>query len=519
MTNRTTKSLKNATVSIIYYTLNLIIGFWSRKIFYDYLGSEVLGLDTTASTLLGFLNLAELGIGTAVGYFLYEPMYQKDTLKMNEIVALQGWIYRRVAYVVMAVAAVLMCFFPMIFSKITIPAWYPYATFLVLLTGSLLGYFINYRQCILEADQAGYKVTKITQGAALSFKIILIIILPYVPYPFLFYIGTNLLGAIFGCLWLNHILKKDYPWLHNVVLSGKELLKKYPEILKKTSQIFFHRITTVIVFQVAPLIMYAFTTLTQVAYYGNYLSILDKFKQILNTAFQSTGAGIGNLIASHNKPHIKEVFWELTDSRLCFSTASLIVLGLFTEPFISVWLSPKYLLGPVVLFLVAFNAWLFINRQTIDSYINGYGIFQDIWAPVIEGIINLGGAIILGYFFGISGVLAGGIISTLIIIYGWKPYFLFTRGLKENPIKGYFIPITWRWCVIAANVATFTFLNNKFKPEHITTYPQVFTYATVLGAIIVPIIYIEFYIIMPGMKCFHNRIYTLAKLKLSIRKK
>jgi O-antigen/teichoic acid export membrane protein len=509
MANRTTKSIKNALVSIIYYTIGLIVGFWSRKIFYTYLGSEVLGLDTTANTLLGFLNLAELGIGTAIGFFLYEPMYQHDTLKMNEIVALQGWIYRRIAFVIVAASIILMCFFPYIFNKINIPSWYPYATFIVLLIGSLLGYFMNYRQCILEADQAGYKVTRVTQGANIGFKIILILILPYVSNPFLFYIGTTLLGSIFGCLWLNHILKTDYPWLHKVETSGKQLLKKYPDILKKTSQIFFHRITTTIVFQVAPLIMYAFTTLTQVAYYGNYLAILDKFKQILNSAFQSTGAGIGNLIASHDKQRIDEVFWELIDSRLCISTSCLIVLGLFTEPFISVWLSSKYLLGPAVLFLVTFNSWLFINRSTVDSYINGFGIFQDTWAPVVEGAINLMGAIALGYFFDIAGVLAGGVISTLIIIYGWKPYFLFTRGLKENPWKGYFLPMTLRWILIAVNVISFSFLNSKIKPNNLTTYKQVFCYFGFLGIIIIPFIYGEFYLFFPGMRHFHKRIYNL----------
>ena len=205
---RTTKSLKNAEISILYYALNLVVGFWARKVFYDYLGAEVLGLDTTAYSLLGFLNLAELGVGGAIAFFLYQPMFNRDTLTINEIVALQGWIYRRIAFVIIAASCVLMCFFPIIFKGIHLPMWYPYATFLVILFGALLGYFVNYRQCVLYADQKSYKVTRVTSGAALAFRIILIIILPYVSNPFLFYIGTNLLGTIFGSIWLNHVLKK-----------------------------------------------------------------------------------------------------------------------------------------------------------------------------------------------------------------------------------------------------------------------------------------------------------------------
>ena len=131
--------------------------------FYDYLGSEVLGLDTTAQSLLQFLNIAESGVGTAVAFFLYAPLYNKDTLTINDIITLQGWIYRRVATLILVVSLLLMLFFPLIFSNITVPLWYAYATFTVLLFGNLLGYYVNYRQCLLAADQKQYKVTKATQ--------------------------------------------------------------------------------------------------------------------------------------------------------------------------------------------------------------------------------------------------------------------------------------------------------------------------------------------------------------------
>lgn len=513
--SRTIKSLKNAEVSVIYYTLSLIVGFWSRKVFYDYLGSEVLGLDTTASSLLGFLNLAELGVGTAVGYFLYQPMFDKDTLKMNEIVALQGWIYRRVASIIIVAACILMCFFPHIFNNIGIPSYYPYITFLAMLFNSLLGYFFNYRQCILAADQSNYKVTRVTSGANLGLKIILIIILPYVAHPFFFYIGTTILGGIIGCIWLNHVLRTDYPWLHKTALTGRQLLKKYPEILKKTGQLFFHKITTMIVFKLAPLIMYAFTTLTQVAYYGNYLTLVDNTRAILGMAFDSTAAGIGNLIASHDHQRIMEVFWELTDSRLCISTACLLVVGLFAEPFISVWLSPNYLLGSVVLFLIVFNAWLMVNRTTVDAYINGFGLYQDIWAPVVEGIINLSCSVALGYLYGIAGVLAGGIISTIIIVYLWKPYFLYTRGLRERPVRLYFVPMLLRWILIIANIAVFAALNKILAPSTFQNFRQLFAYFAVLCIAIIPITYFEFYLFTPGTRRFHRRIWGLVNAKIN----
>lgn len=107
--SRTSKSIKNAQASLIYYFIQLLLGFFQESLF-DYLGSEILGLNTTAANLLGFLNLAELGIGMSVGYFLYKPLYDHNTETLNKIIALQGWIYRRIAYIIIILACILMSF-------------------------------------------------------------------------------------------------------------------------------------------------------------------------------------------------------------------------------------------------------------------------------------------------------------------------------------------------------------------------------------------------------------------------
>ena len=380
-----------------------------------------------------------------------------------------------------------------------------------MLFGSMLGYFINYRQCVLSADQKGYKVTKVTSSASLLLRFLLILLLPVVSHPFLFYITTTLLGSLFGCLWLNRTLRKEYPWLKQAEESGRQLLKEYPDVLKKTKQIFFHKITTVIVNQVAPLIMYGFSSLTIVAYYGNYLATIDRAKDVLKTAFASTANGIGNLVASRDESRIVSVFWELIDSRMCVSFGCVLVLGMITEPFISVWLSPDYLLGPSVLYLVCIMSFLSINRSTVDGFIGGYGLFQDIWAPMIEAVINFGFAVLLGYFWGISGVLCGGLISMLIIVYGWKPYFLYTRGFHLPPFREYFLPMLWRWGLLAVNGLVFVLLNNLFKPEKLDSYLSIAIYALVLSIIIIPSIYIQFYLLTPGTRNFHKRIVTLIR--------
>ena len=79
--SRTTQSVKNAGVNVFFFTIQIVVGFWSRKVFYDYLGSEVLGLDTTAQSLLQFLNIAESG-NTVYDPFL-RPVISRQLLGVD----------------------------------------------------------------------------------------------------------------------------------------------------------------------------------------------------------------------------------------------------------------------------------------------------------------------------------------------------------------------------------------------------------------------------------------------------
>ncbi|MCQ2160852.1 MAG: sugar transporter [Bacteroidales bacterium] len=506
--SRTVKSLKNAGVNVFFLIIQTILGFWSRKVFYDYLGSEVLGLDTTAASLLNFLNIAESGVGMAVAYFLYTPFYEKDTMKINDLVSLQGWIYRRIAGFILVASFIMMGLFPWIFKDIQIPLWYAYATFTVLLIGNMLGYFVNYRQSVLAADQKQYKVVKVTQASSIAFKVFLILYLPYASHPFLCYLGTTLLGYVIGSIWLNYVLKEEYPWLKSSLKSGKELMEEYPDMFKKIKQLFVHKIGGFVILQCTPLIMYSFSSLTVIAYYGNYLAITDKAKSIMQQAFASTGAAVGNLVASKDKDKMLSVFWELVDSRMCFSTALVMTLALVTEPFISVWLSPDYLLGRGVLYLILVNIWLVLNRTPIDNFKDGFGLFQDVWAPAAESIINLSVAVVCGSFMGIKGVLMGGVASYVVIVYGWKPLFLWKNGFMRNYYSTFLKPFSYRIIVVFILLLMIIPLSGILRFES-TSLMEVIIITFIIGIMSTGLVYVVFSALFSGMKSFNDRLKML----------
>lgn len=433
--SRVGKSLLNARVNLIFYFLSLLLAFFSRKVFLDNLGVEFIGLTTTLQNLLGFLNLADLGIGASIGFVLYKPLFDKDEKKLNEIISVLGYLYNRIGFVILGAGIILSCFLPMIFKDETISIGVIYAVYYGFLVSSLIGYFINYRQTLLGADQRNYIVTGYFQTATIIKTIIQMVVAIYW-CNFYVWIAIELSFNILYAFVLNYKIDKQYPWLKSSVALGKQCYGDYKIIITKAKQMFVHVLAGMGRNQLLPFLVYAFGNLTIVAYYGNYVIITSKVQLLFDQFLNSTGAGVGNLIAEGNKEKTMEVYWELLFVR--FAVAAFIVFCLFVliDPFITIWLGAKYLLPKYIICILLLNVFLGQTRGTTEQFVYGYGLFHDVWAPIATLVITVGVGLAGGYFYGLAGVIMGDCASTLFILHVWKPYFLFTQGFKE-PIHLY----------------------------------------------------------------------------------
>jgi len=79
--SRTNYSMKNLKYTLIGQFSRILISFLSRTIFVIYLNAEYLGLNGLFTNILSVLSVAELGIGTAIAYSLYEPLAEKNEKK------------------------------------------------------------------------------------------------------------------------------------------------------------------------------------------------------------------------------------------------------------------------------------------------------------------------------------------------------------------------------------------------------------------------------------------------------
>lgn len=474
--------------------------------FLSILGADFIGLTTTLLNLLSFLNLAELGIGTAVGYLLYKPIFECNRYRINEIISVFGYMYRWVGRIILLVGVTLSFFIPWIFPDIHFDLSVIYFAFYSYLTSSLIGYFINYRQTLLSADQKNYVVTAYFQSGNIL-KVILQMIIAYYTRNYYLWIAIELIFGILYSFVLNWKINQVYPWLKSEIKSGKELLKRYPEVMKMTKQVFVHKLAGLVQFQTTPFLVYAFISLQTVAFYGNYTLITDKLKGLLNNFLDSTSAGIGNLIAEGNKTQILKVYWELMAIRFFFASVCIFSLYYLLPPFIELWLGKEYLLPHSVLICILTIFALGIIRGTTEQFIGGYGLYHDTWAPIVESFIFLVVAIIGGHYWGLEGLLQGNIVSLLIIVYGWKPYFLFSQGFQ--------IPISIYWlglfklillCTISLIVfkTIYDWIGWKFTYGNWWTYSGYAVYVSIMLSLIL------FCILFLGTKGMRNLIQRIS---------
>lgn len=429
--SRVKKTLLNAKVNLIFYCLLLGLTFFSRKLFLDRLGAEFIGLTGTLQNLLGYLNLAEMGLASAVAFHLYKPLHDDNREKITQIVSVLGYYCRNIGLIVLGGGIVLSAFFPLIFSKANYPYAVIYFAFFAYLLASLIGYFINWRLTLLAADQKNYIISGYVQGMSMI-KIMLQMFVAYKYDSVYGWIALEILASVASCIILNKKIDKEYSWLKASVRKGKQESHNFPEIFRSMRQIFVHKIKDFLLTQSDQLFVFVLVSLKMVAYYGNYVLIITRIDALFRNVLSGVVASVGNLVAENNMERIMKVFWELSAVRYFIAGLLAFCVYHLIEPFIVLWLGEQYVLDRTIVLLLCINLFITISRETVENFNFSYGHYADIWAAWTEGLINVGVTILCGYYWGIAGILTGKLASVIPIIVIWKPYYLFRDGFHRS---------------------------------------------------------------------------------------
>jgi O-antigen/teichoic acid export membrane protein len=493
----------NIKVGMLFYVLSLFLAFFSRKIFLDCLGAEFIGLTGVLMNIMSYLNVAELGIGTSITFFLYKPLQQDDHDKLNEIMSILAYLYRCIGFIIGGIGFIVSLSFPFFFGQLSFSLILVYFAFYSFVAMSMAGYLINYRQLLVSANQKQYVVNGYFQTIAIA-QSLTQILLAYFYQNLYLWVVVGLVYTVIGCIVFNQRINKEYPWLKIDLKMGREKLKTYPEILRKTRQIFIQRLKDLLLYKSDELLVAIFGGVVLSAFYGNYLILLNKVNYMVNILSDGLNAGIGNLIAEGNKKNTMKVFWELTAIR--FFIAGIVIFGflLFLQPFIVCWLGPQYRLSDLIIYLLLFNLFIRLSRTVVGMFISASGLYHDVWAAWTELFLNLIITICLAPWMGIAGILLGKILSVFYFAVFWRPYFLFRQGLHE-PVSTYWKGMAPYYLIFFLFAAIATVLKEMVIDPQVDSWELLVGYGIMVFPTILVGYFLFLFVLTKGMKYFVAR--------------
>lgn len=503
MSERVHRSVMNIKVGMLFYMLSLILAFFSRKIFLDCLGAEFIGLTGMLMNIMSFLSVAELGIGTSIVYFLYKPLQEDNHEKINEVMSMLAFLYRCVGIFIGGTGLVISIFFPWWFGNLSTGLYLTYFAFYSFLASSMAGYVFNYKQLLVIANQKQYLVNAYFQSISIAESIVQILLAYYYRNLYL-WVLIGLIFTIIGIIFFNIRIRKLYPWLQISLKEGHNNLRKHPEVLKKSCQIFIQKIKDFILYRSDDIFVGTFVSVIKVAYFGNYTMIINKLNFLVNILSVGVGDGIGNLIAEGDEKNIMKIFWELTATRFIILGIVIFSLLLFFQPFIGCWLGQQYILDDIIVYLLIFNFFLRLQNASVYIYIGASGLFSDVWTAWAELIINISVILLLAPTYGIVGILIAKVLSYSFISVFWKPYFLFSQGFHKS------VMVFWRGMVPYYSIfALFTITSIWLKQAVISLHSDSLLSVMIYGAAIyIPLICLYFILLFKfstGMKYFVAR--------------
>lgn len=419
---RTKKAMINSSANILGFLIPFIPSLIIRKLFLDSLGSDMLGLNSLYSNIIGWLSIVEMGVGTAIIFSLYKPYAENDYRKIRAYIKFYKSFYIKIGIIIL-VAGISIVPFLKYFMKESINSSLATIVFIILLLNTFITYLFSHNLCILIVAQEEYRITICTTISKLVISTFQLLMFKLYP-SFILFVSIQLLVNIIYYISINIYITKKYEWIKsdNDKLEGKERKK----LLKDVKSMFAHKIGVVIVNSTDSLVISKFVGLSVLANYTNYQTIISAIQSVVCQGLNGLTASIGNMLVTSNKEESYKVHKKIFFLNFWIVSFIAITLNNTLNQFIAIWVGKNYMLDDLTFYVLLINFYFYSLRGSVEQFQNASGNFyQDRYAAIFESIINLLVSLILVNHIGLAGVFIGTLISNLCVVFWTKPYIVY----------------------------------------------------------------------------------------------
>lgn len=433
---RTNYTIKNGIIGLISQFINLIFGFVLRAYFIKVLSSEYLGLNGLFQDLLSILSVSELGIGSAITFALYQPIFENNQDKISALFNFYKKAYRIVSVFIFVAALCISPFIQVFIKDFTLDINYIRLIFILFVLNTSLAYILGTSRIIVFAHQQNYILLLID----LVFKTILTFSQIYILLNtgnYLLYLGLMLIYTIVDNIVIRFVTLKKFPFLLD---KSKQLDAEYKtKIINNLKYLSISSLISIGVLGTDRIIISSLIGISVLGVYSNYALIIQQVQNLFINLLNGVVASFGNLIAEKNQEKIRSMYYVYSFAYFLIASFTSIAFNNLLTPFIKdIWLNSEYTISSTLVLVIVFNSYLFLSRQPVWQLQNSAGIFkQYIPFSIIEFIINLSVSIYGGLHWGLIGVFFG---STSAYLVSWTgQMYILNKHVILDKVKKIYI--------------------------------------------------------------------------------
>ena len=511
---RTKNATRNIVFGIILKLYQTLIPFLMRTVMIYFLGMQYLGLNGLFNSILFVLNLAELGVGSAMVYSMYKPIAEDDTAKTCALLRLYKIYYRIIGITIGTVGVALLPLIPKLIKNGTIPEGINvYVLYLINLAATVFSYcFFAYKKSLLDAHQRN----------DISSKIILCVnTLQYVCQigtlvifnNYYYYLIVLLLSQILTNIVTAVVVSKIYP---DYVAKGKLDKESVKKINRSVRDLFTSKLEFVIINSADTIVISAFLGLTLLAVYQNYYFIMISVVGIISVIFSACIAGVGNSIIVETKEKNYMDLQKFTFLLVWIVGVCACCLLCLYQPFMELWVGKENRLGfgAVVCFVIYYV--IYEIYQLLNLYKDAAGIwYEDRKRPLVTAVANIVMNLVMVQFWGIYGVLLSTVLSTALIGIPWLLHNLFVILFGKKYLIQYIKKLVLNVGITIFNCTVTYWVCSLFQASSMVSF--VLQAVCCIG--ISNCVYFMFYHRMREFKMSVQLLDTMAKGKIGFLKK
>lgn len=449
---------RNAARNIVFGVLskiyNILIPFLMRTAMIYIMGVQYLGLNSLFTSVLQVLNLAELGVGSAMVYSMYKPIAEDDTAAICALMKLYRTYYRVIGLVIAVVGSALTPFIPKLI-KGDLPAGMNiYVLYLLNLGATVLSYWLfAYKNSILNAHQRVDVISKVTI-ATNTVQYALQLFVLWFFHNYYLYVMVSLAAQASNNITVAFFANRLYP---KYKPKGKVNREEVRNINKKIRDLFTSKVGAIIYNSVDTIVISAFLGLADLAIYQNYFYILNSISSLIGVVFGACTAGIGNSIIVETKEKNFNDLSKFTFIICWLAGFCSVCLLCIYQPFMELWVGKDLMLS--VTAVVCFVVYFFVKQLNalLNLYKDASGMWhEDRFRPLAAALTNLALNLMLVQFIGIYGILLSTVLAILCVGMPWLLHNLFTVIFERKYLLDYLKKLL-TYCMVVFLSCAFTY--------------------------------------------------------------